>query len=272
MTTPGAVADRIERELAPLYKAGHNGLWDLNVVASVENERRRVELETALSDVLADGERFAAIESARAAADGTDLRRLQLLRNLFLSRQVPAELRARTIALESSVDTRFSQHRGEIGGRAVDDNEIRLILRESDDLDERRAAWEASKTIGAAVADDVRELARLRNAAAHAVGYRDWFALSVATSELDEAKLIATLDEADRATAAPFALWKAELDGKLAARFGCQASELAPWHYADPFFQVAPVEGGVDLDPLLAGCRHRRAVRANVHGARARDA
>ena len=36
----------------------------------------------------------------------------------------------------------------------------------SDDEAERREAWEASKTIGAVVADDVRELARLRNEAA----------------------------------------------------------------------------------------------------------
>ena len=139
-----------------------------------------------------------------------------------------------------------------IDGRAVDDNEIRRILRDSDDGEERRAAWLASKTVGANVADDVRELARLRNAAAHSLGYRDWFALSVTTAEMDEGKLLATLDEADRATAEPFARWKAELDGRLAARFGCPVAELAPWHYADVFFQEVPAEGGIDLDPYLA--------------------
>ena len=77
------------------------------------------------------------------------------------------------------------------------------------------------------MADDVRELARLRNAAAHSLGYRDWFALSVATSEMDEDKLMATLDEADRATAEPFARWKADLDERLAARFGCPVDEPA---------------------------------------------
>ena len=79
------------------------------------------------------------------------------------------------------------------------------------------------------MADDVRELARLRNAAAHAIGYRDWFALSVATSEMDEERLIATLDEADGATAAPFARWKAGLDERLAARFECPVAALEPW-------------------------------------------
>jgi peptidyl-dipeptidase A len=103
------------------------------------------------------------------------------------------------------------------------------------------------------VADDVRELARLRNEAARTLGFRDWFALSVATSEMDEARLFATLDEADRVTAEPFARWKAELDDRLAARFGCGVGDLRPWHYADPFFQDVPAEGGVDLNAYFTG-------------------
>ena len=73
---------------------------------------------------------------------------------------------------------------------------------------ERREAWEASKTVGVEVADDVRELARLRNEAARGLGHRDWFALSLSTDELDEGKLVETLGEADRVTADPFARWK----------------------------------------------------------------
>ncbi|MEX2048594.1 MAG: M3 family metallopeptidase, partial [Gemmatimonadota bacterium] len=117
----------------------------------------------------------------------------------------------------------------------------------------RHEAWEASKTVGAAVADDVRELARMRNEAAKSLGYRDWFALSLANDELDEGKLLRTLSDCDRATAEPFARWKGALDVRLAERFRCDASELRPWHYADPFFQEAPVEGSVDLDPLFKG-------------------
>jgi len=242
MTDPAAVADLIESDLAPLYARVSHAWWDLNVDASDENEHRRVELETALSDFLADSDRFAAIETARATADGPARRRLDLLRHAFLPKQIPADLRSRMIELEASVEMRFTRHRGEIEGRRVDDNEIRRILRESDDVAERRAAWESAKTVGAEVADDVRELARLRNAAARAVGFRDWFALSVATAEMDEEKLIATLDEADRATAEPFARWKDALDESLASRFGCTTEDLEQWHYADAFIQEVPVE------------------------------
>jgi peptidyl-dipeptidase A len=146
----------------------------------------------------------------------------------------------------------FAQHRGEIDGTTVDDNDIAQILRTSDDIGLRRRAWEASKTIGPAVADRLRELARQRNAAARALGWRDHFALALGTSELDESRLFATLDAVDDATAAPFRAWKAELDTRIADRFGIAVNELAPWHYDDPFFQAAPVGEEADLDPLFA--------------------
>jgi peptidyl-dipeptidase A len=171
----------------------------------------------------------------------------------MLPHQIPDSLRSRIVELEASVEARFSRHRGVIRGEEVDDNEIKQILRDSDDSDERREAWEAAKTVGAEVADDVRELARLRNEAAKTLGHRDWFALSLAVDEMDEARLLETLVEADRVTVDPFARWKGALDERLAGRFGCDVSDLRPWHYADPFFQEPPAEGSVDLDPLFKG-------------------
>lgn len=253
VSEPAAVADRIEERLAPLYADLSLAWWELSVEANETNERRRVERDLALSDLLASPDLFAEIETARQAATGLAHRRLGLLRDAFLPKQVPLDLRARIIELEASVDMRFSNHRGQVGGRPVDDNEIRQVLRGSNDVAERREAWEASKTVGAVVADDVRELARLRNEAARTLGYRDWFALSVATSEMDEERLFATLDQADEVTAEPFGRWKVSLDEHLAARFGCSVGDLRPWHYADPFFQDVPAEGGVDLNPYFAG-------------------
>ena len=251
MSNAPTLADRIEGELAPLAAAVAEAAWQLNILANDANEQQCVKFETELSDYLADPIRFSEIEAGRASAAGLERRRLDLLHDACLARQIPGELRERIITLEASVAMRYSSHRGSVGGVQVDDNAINRVLRESNDSTERREAWEASKTIGAVVADDVRELARLRNAAAKAVGYRDWFALSVATSEMDEDRLMATLARTDAATAEPFARWKAELDERLAVRFGVAVDELAPWHYADPFFQEVPTEGGVDLDPLL---------------------
>ena len=41
-----AVADRIEAELAPIYSASSRAAWEINVLASSENETRRIEMET----------------------------------------------------------------------------------------------------------------------------------------------------------------------------------------------------------------------------------
>jgi len=249
-----AILDEAEARLAPLALASNVAWWDSQVEATEENAERRERAELELSDTLADRELFARIRKGRAPADERDAgRELELLSNLMLRHQVPDEIRTRIVELETLVDLRFSRHRGVVAGTEVGDTEIKRILRQSDDPAERREAWEASKTVGAVVADDVRELARLRNEAARGLGHSDWFALSLATDELDEGKLAETLAKADRVTSAPFERWKGALDGRLAARFGCAARDLRPWHYADPFFQEPPPEGAVDLDPFFDG-------------------
>ncbi len=244
-----------EALLCPVVLDANVAAWEANVEASDATEARRVETELALSDVLADPDLFRSVVDAQASASAEthEGRSLAILQDALLPQQVPAGLRRHIVELEASVEARFVAHRGVVGGRAVTDNEIKQILRASDDVDERREAWSASKTVGAAVADDVRQLARLRNEAARSVGRRDWFALAIETMEMDEGRLFATLAEADRATGEAFERWKGALDVSLAARFGCAATELRPWHYADPFFQEVPSEGGVDIDHVFAG-------------------
>jgi peptidyl-dipeptidase A len=247
-----AIVAEAEQRLAPRALDSNVAWWESQVSATEENAARRTEAELALSDTLADRELYEAVRGAREAGANSQLgRQLDLLHDAMLKHQLPDDLRARIVELESSVDMRFSRHRGVVGGVEVGDTEITRILRRSDDQAERREAWEASKTVGAEVASDVRELARLRNEAARGLGYRDWFALSLSADELDERKLVETLAEADRVTAELFARWKGALDERLAARFGCSTAELRPWHYADPFFQCTPPDGAVDLDPLF---------------------
>jgi peptidyl-dipeptidase A len=246
------LAKTAEETLAPLSVARNIAWWDANVEANEQNERRRADSELEYSNALSDRGLFEAVQAEReSGSNGLARRRLDLFHDLMLPHQVPDALRERIVDVEASVEARFSRHRGVVRGEEVDDIAIKRILRESDNADERREAWEASKTVGAAVADDVRELARLRNESARSLGYRDWFALSIAVSELDEAKLFETLAACDRVTAEPFGRWKATLDERLAARFACDLTELRPWHYADPFFQETPPDGAIDLDPLF---------------------
>jgi peptidyl-dipeptidase A len=254
MPHPARIVADLEARLRPLETAMSEAWWEASTRSSPEADRRRADVDLALREALADGGAFAEIDEALTdhATDPLVRRQLELLHDAFVPHQVPAELRLRLVELETSVDSAFSSFRGEIAGRPIDDNEIAEILRTCDDAVEREAAWKASKQVGAAVADRVRELARVRNDAARSLGYRDHFALALATSELDEDRLFTTLDEVERATRGPFTEWKTGLDAALARRFGCTAAELRPWHYDDPFFQEPAARGSVDLDPLFS--------------------
>ncbi|MCJ7512325.1 MAG: hypothetical protein MUO23_05080, partial [Anaerolineales bacterium] len=116
---------------------------------------------------------------------------------------------------------------------------------------EVQVAWEASKRVGAQVAETVRQLARLRNAAARRQGFRDHFQRSLTLDELDENRLMELFSRLESDTRSAFTRLKAEIDSDRAAWFGVAESALMPWHYPDRFFQEAPPMGGVDMDSLF---------------------
>jgi peptidyl-dipeptidase A len=251
MSVASSLVAELEARLAPLEREMLTAWWDASIAVSDDAERRRAATERAWSDALADPAACEALASARSP-DRLVQRRQKVLAALHLPHAIPADLRGRVVDLQASIEGRFARHRAELDGATLADHELARILRTSDDSELRRRAWEASKTVGEEVAADVRALAHVRNDAAHAIGRRDFFALSLETTETDEDHLLATLAEVDRLTAAPFATWKRELDEQLAARFGIAAFEVGPHHYDDPFFQQAPAIGGVDLDEHVA--------------------
>ncbi|MFL6250083.1 MAG: M2 family metallopeptidase, partial [Actinomycetes bacterium] len=171
----------------------------------------------------------------------------------LLANQIPEGDRAKLVALQAKVEHAFATVRGRVGDRQLANNELERILADSGDPAERRAAWEAGKQVGAVVADDVLALVELRNRVARERGHRDWFAFALATGDIDEAWLERMLDQVELATREPFLAVKAELDARLAARFGVAVDDLHPWHYGDLFFQRYDGDAEADLGPLLEG-------------------
>jgi peptidyl-dipeptidase A len=245
-----SLVERIVADLAPLEADAMEAWWRSNVASSPEADAERIALEQRLSDYYADADTYAAL-CAASADDPTLAREVETLRLAFAAEQTPAELREELVRLGAECDTVYATFRGEAGGRRWNDNDVEKVLGHSDDEDERRAAWEASKQVGAEVAGRVHRLVEVRNDAAARLGYPSFYAMSLALGELSEEKLFALLDELDRLTAEPFAAMKASLDERLKERF--KTDTLMPWHLADPFFQEAPREASVDLDPFVAG-------------------
>ncbi len=252
--TPEQLVADLADLLRPLELDLAEAWWVSNTDASPAADARRSAADLARREALADADVFAELQAARDT-DGLEplvRRQLDVLFDQYAPQQIPEALRRKLVEGETAVEATFNTFRGELDGERVGDNTILEILRTSDDSELRRRAWETSKQIGAEVAEQVRELARLRNEAARAIGYRDHFALALGTGEMDEERLLATLDEVDRHTAEPFAEWKAGADSTLAARFGCSVDELRPWHLDEPFFQDPPASSAIDLDALFA--------------------
>lgn len=248
---PARLAETLEARIRDVEVEFHRAYWDSQVEVSEVSDRRRVELEMELRRIKGDA---TALSQVTAALDGgvhdsVVKRQLEVLRLSLTGNQMTEDERAQIVSLSSSAESDFASYRPVLDGKTVSDNEIDKILRTSNDGDERKRAWEASKEVGALVAGRVRELARLRNRAAHNLGFSDHYRMSLELQEIDETWLFGLFDDLADATDEIFTKWKAQLDARLWQRF--DTTELYPWHYADPFFQTLPPDGRVSLDPLL---------------------
>ena len=224
--------------------------WHLATTGTEEAREDLVRAGIEYNRLFADADEYEKIRSYyedRDAIDSGLLRRqVEVLYRVFASRQGDRETLDRIEELEARANAIYGNHRGVVGGEEVGDNEIREILRFSDDEARRREAWEASKTVGREVEDVVRELARLRNRLAREAGYPDHYHRSLDLQEIDPDELDRIMSGLEAATDAPFRRLKEEIDAGLSERFGVE--DVMPWHLSDPFFQEPPEEAGLDVD------------------------
>ena len=229
--------------IAPMEKAANLAYWNFTTTGKKKYEEELTDLQIALRKFYADRSRFArfqALTDGRPIDEPLLARQATLLRNTFLGHQMDEETIEELTQREVAIEGLFNTFRAQLRGKAITDNEVREILRESDDLTLRREAWEASKQIGPQVADSLIELVELRNRVARHIGFDNYYSMRLTLQELDETELFALLDELDRLVSPIYRDYKTELDAQLADRFGIAPQDLRPWHYSDPFFQDAP--------------------------------
>ena len=175
-------------------------------------------------------------------------RQLDLLYLDFLENQIDQKLNEKMVKRATALEEKFNTFRAKMDGKEVSDNKLKDILRKSSRIDERQKAWEASKQVGTSVANDLKELVKIRNKAAKSLGFKNYYIMMLELQELNEKDLFKLLDDLAKDTNKPFKELKDEIDTAIAKKFKINKKDLRPWHYEDPFFQEAPQVYNASLD------------------------
>jgi peptidyl-dipeptidase A len=234
--------------IQPMEKAANLAYWNFTTTGKKEYEEEVTRLHVALRKVYADRACFERLEALIGNESGDPLlaRQATLLHNAFIGNQMDEETIEELTRREVAIESIFNTFRAELRGKQATENELNEILRQSDDRELRRQAWEASKQIGTQVAEPLIELVEFRNQIARGIGFENFYRMHITLQELDEGELFAIFDKLDQLVSPVYRDYKSDLDNQLAERFGITVAELRPWHYSDPFFQEAPA-----ADPVI---------------------
>jgi len=240
----------------PLFLQATSAHWEALTTGSEAALERQKATEKALLELRNDRglfTRLKALEDGDRVQDRVLRRELDVLYRRLLPAQVDPQLQARIVELRADLQQILNTHRSRVGDKTLTGNEIREILRTTTDSAAAETAWKGYMEVGRKAADNLAELVRLRNEVARQLGYSNFFSMTLALEETDEAELFRTFDELDQLTHEPFAGLKQEIDTTRAAHFGIPVAELRPWHFGDLFFQTLPPGGEVNLDELYRG-------------------
>ncbi len=241
---------RFEDRVAPVEKAVSEAWWALATTGTEEAQKELVRAGNEYNQLFNDRTEYEKVRDwyeKRGEIENLLLRRqVEVLYHTYASRQGDPEILEHIEELEAQANATYSNHRARLGDREVGENEVRDILRASEDEALRRETWEASKTVGREVEETVRELARLRNRLAREAGYENHYYRSLDLQEIDAAELERIMEDLESATEAPFRELKETLDAGLKEKFGIEV--LMPWHLSDPFFQSCKQDPAVYSD------------------------
>ncbi|MGA0122164.1 MAG: M2 family metallopeptidase [Gaiellales bacterium] len=254
--------DAAEARLAGLERDANLAWWDMACDATDAHSQAAEAASAALEHALADPE----LAAAAVPVDDSPLerRRAEVLGLMTAGRRRPPALIDRIVGLETELMGIHSRYRATDGAQELDAAAVDRVLQASTDLAERERVWTSARGVGAAAAEPLRELVRLRNEAAQALGHRDHYAMSLALDELDEQRLYGMLDDLE-ARLGP--VWEAERERIAAERrvaLGLAAdAPLMPWHLVDLCGQEPPSAGPdpladaiADVDPLASAAAY----------------
>jgi len=238
-------------KVEPLSDEANLAHWNASTTGKSEYYDKLSRLQIRIRRIQSNPQEHAFLKDLRESGKIRDARLARQLDKLYygyLQNQMEPGLLERIVEVDTRIQEKYNNFRGNIEGRKATNSEIYTILTTARDIRKRELAWKASKQVGEAIIDDLLELVKLRNQAARELGFDNYHTLSVVTGEQSLDELDRIFYELDELTGEPFARLKAELDQILADGYGIAPADLMPWHYHDPFFQRTPLVYDQDLD------------------------
>lgn len=119
----------------------------------------------------------------------------KMLYNAALGSQTIPDVIAARVAADAEQTEKLYGYKFMIGGKEVSPNDIDKTLRESTNLQARRAAWESSKEVGKVLKPGILKLRDLRNQTVQALDYPDFFAYQVSDYGMKSDEMLALTDK-----------------------------------------------------------------------------
>ncbi|MGE5344121.1 MAG: M2 family metallopeptidase [Candidatus Omnitrophota bacterium] len=204
-----------------------------------------------LKKLHSDAQSFSQIEAFLAQKDKLEpitARSLQVAWNAFKENQLPKEMLEQLSSEAASIEQIFNSFRATMDGKEYSDNELAAMMKAETNSAKRKKIWEAEKQVGQAVGPRLAALAKLRNAAAQKLGFKNYWDMQIRLQEHQPDQIMAIFEDLEKQTNEPFKTMKAQMDRELAARFKVKPEDMMPWHYDSPFFQAPQPSAKIDLD------------------------
>lgn len=240
-------------KVAKKAKQLHKAHWLLETTGLPDASDLKADLDTEFRLLFNDADTYQQlINWQKEKLDPIHARQLDVLIRAFKKNQIPKTLLENIAQKEAALSSSYSNFRANLNGKNLSENELRELLKKEMDPAERKKVWEASKEIGQILAPQILELVQLRNQAAHALNYSDYFQMELDLQEVDAKWLLKTFEEFAQKTDKAYTKVIREIEKAQSERFHVPVSELGPWAWSEPFCQEDPLNFK-ELDELVQG-------------------
>ncbi len=248
-------ATPLQDKLANIYQKAALAYWEAAISGKEEDFNKAAELEMEMTAIMSNKDDFAKLKTYKESdmiLDPIMQRELLYLYNGYLGNQIDTNKLNAMIKKQSEIGQKYQNYRANVDGKEYSDNQVEDVLKTSTDLPMLEKVWLAHKDIGPIVADDIKELVKMRNDVAKELGFDNYHQMSLLLSDQNPDDVAKLFDELDKLTSGAYKLLKDEIDTYLAKRLGIETDKLMPWHYQNRYFQEAPIIYDIDLDEYYA--------------------